>query len=118
MSLETSFASRLEELRQILVEERDCIRELNMERLMELQEKKKDLLPLLEKEKDLSSHIQELARSIRFENRRNAYLLKLSLNWIRSLMEMFGRSKQPAAYGRSGHQVFMQMGGGLLSGKV
>ena len=118
MSPDTSFAGCLEELRRILVEERASIRDLNMDRLMEIQGEKKELLPLLEQQDGVSSHLQEMARDIRFENRRNAYLLKFSLNWIRDLMEMFGRSKQPAAYGRSGNQVVLQMGGGLLSGKV
>ena len=74
MSPDTSFAGCLEELRQILLEERTCIRELNMDRLMEIQEKKKNLLPVLEKQEGVSSRLQEIARSIRFENRRNAYL--------------------------------------------
>jgi flagellar biosynthesis/type III secretory pathway chaperone len=118
MNAETSFESGLENLRQILVEERDCIRELEMDRLQEILEKKKDLLPLLEDQADAPSHLMEIARDIRFENRRNAYLLKTSLNWIRDLMEMFGRSQQPSAYGRYGNQVVLQAGGGLLSGKV
>ena len=118
MSPDTPFANCLEDLRQLLVEERDCIRELNMDRLTELQERKKDLLPIIEKQEGVSADQQEMARNIRFENRRNAYLLKFSLNWIRNLMEMFGRSKQPASYGRNGNQVTLQMGGGLLSGKV
>ncbi len=118
MSADTSFESRLEDLRQILVEERVCIRELKMERLTELLEKKQELLPLLEEQTDAPSHLMEIARDVRFENRRNAYLLKSSLNWIRALMEMFGRTQQPSAYGRYGNQVVLQAGGGLLSGKV
>jgi hypothetical protein len=118
MNPDTSFADHLEKLRQLLIEERGCIRELDMERLAELQEKKKELLPVIEKKKNVAPELREAARDIRFENRRNAYLLKFSLNWVRSFMEMFGQTRQPAAYSRNGGQVPLQTAGGLLSGKV
>jgi flagellar biosynthesis/type III secretory pathway chaperone len=118
MNPDPACADHLEELRQLLLEERGCIRELDMERLAELQEQKKELLPVIEKQRNVAPELEEAARSIRFENRRNAYLLKFSLNWVRSCMELFGQTRQPAAYDRDGGRVLLHAAGGLLSGKV
>lgn len=118
ITADTAFENGLDELRRVLVEERACIRDLKMDRLTELLAEKKNLMSVLEKQSGTPPHLMEAARTVRSENRRNAYLLKSSLNWIRDLMEMFGRSQEPSAYGRNGDQVVLRTGGGLLSGKV
>ncbi|MBN1142138.1 MAG: flagellar protein FlgN [Deltaproteobacteria bacterium] len=111
-------ATSLEQLHGILLEERRFAQELRMAELTALQERKKELLKVLEGQRGIPEELRELVGQIRFENRRNAYLLWAGLNWVRDMMGVFGRNRQPAVYGRFGHQVVCQPAGALLSGRV
>jgi len=108
----------LQRLYELLLEEREAAKELDMDRLMRLLREKEDLLPLLEKTRELSSEERELARSIARENRRNAYLFHSALSWTRESMELLQSASAPPVYGESGGIVEQAGEGNLLSGKV
>ena len=115
---ETGIAKSLEQLHEVLLEERRFAQELRMDDLMGIQQRKKDLLGALEGHREFPEELREMARKIRSENRRNAYLLWAGLTWVREMMGVFGKNRQPAVYGRFGRQVESQPAGALLSGKV
>ena len=107
----------LKRLYELLLQEREAAKELDMDRLMSLLEEKEELLPLLEEDRDLASEEKELVRTLLQENRRNAYLFNSALNWIRENMELLQAASSPAVYGSSG-TVQRSGEGNLLSGKV
>ena len=108
----------LQRLYEVLLEEREAARELNMDRLMALVREKEDLLPLLEDVPELSHEERELARAVVHENRRNAYLFQFALNWTSEAMELFQSASAPPVYSSSGAIVDQSGEANLLSGKV
>ncbi|EAT15836.1 flagellar protein FlgN [Desulfuromonas acetoxidans] len=109
---------QLQALHDVIIEERECAKALDVVALQAVTQRKDALLAQLELEGDLSPEDRQLADTIRFENRRNAYLLWSALNWIRESMEFFGRKTVPDAYTPAGGMVSKGMGGRLLSGRV
>ncbi|MDH4318440.1 MAG: flagellar protein FlgN, partial [Desulfobulbaceae bacterium] len=61
---------------------------------------------------------KEHVERIRVENRRNAYLFRSTLNFIRDTMTFFGIKSVPETYGKSGRTTNITINGKLLSGKV
>ena len=107
----------LKRLHQVVLEEREAAKDLDMERLTRLLGEKEHLLPLLEESRELSREERELAETVFRENRRNAYLFQSALNWTRENMELLQAASAPPVYGRGG--IVEQSGeGNLLSGKV
>ena len=115
---ESGITTAMQELLQLLLEERKCAQELRMADLMEIQERKQELLRILDGCREFSDGLRETARRIRFENRRNAYLLHAGLNWVREMMSTIGKSRKVPLYGRSGQQVTGGSAGALLTGEV
>lgn len=109
--------NNLQRLHKLVLEEREAARELDMDRLMGLLREKEALLPLLDEPRDLSREERELAETVLWENRRNAYLFHSALNWTRENMELLQAASGPSVYGSGG--IVEQTGeGNLLSGKV
>jgi hypothetical protein len=108
----------LQRLYEVTLEEREAARDLDMDRLMVLLREKEELLPLLEETPDLSPEEKELARTVLYENRRNAYLYNSALNWTSENISLLQSATAPPIYGRSGGMVEQTGDGNLLSGKV
>lgn len=109
---------KLQSLYDVILVERECAKALDLEALQQATLLKEELLVQLDLEDELSKEDRVLAESIRFENRRNAYLLWTALNWIRESMEFFGRKSSPDSYNPTGSLVSNKNGGHLLSGRV
>ncbi|MBW2185606.1 MAG: flagellar protein FlgN [Deltaproteobacteria bacterium] len=109
---------KLQSLYDVILVERESTKALDLEALQEATLLKEELLAQLDLEDELSQEDRKLAETIRFENRRNAYLLWAALNWIRESMEFFGRKSAPDSYNPTGTLVLNKNGGHLLSGRV
>ncbi|RMF48119.1 MAG: hypothetical protein D6751_01070 [Deltaproteobacteria bacterium] len=110
---------KLQQLHDLILEERRAAIDLDNERIEHLAERKAELLAELH---DLNFDtndpaLRELAQTIRDENRRNAYLLWSSLRWVRDILNFYSRQMTEPAYDPAGQPV-PGGGGKLISGKV
>ena len=108
----------LQALHQLLLEEREYAKTLDMRELGRVQEEKQRLLAVLAPLHDLDDNLKELAKTIRKENRRNAFLLWTGLNVVRETMGFFHQQTARPVYGRQGVASRPAEGGRLLNGKV
>ncbi|OQY18230.1 MAG: hypothetical protein B6I36_07490 [Desulfobacteraceae bacterium 4572_35.1] len=108
----------LQALHDAIIVERECAKALDIEGLQEATLHKENLLQQLNIQEELAPQERQLVETIRFENRRNAYLLWTALNWIRESMEFFGRKSVPDSYNPTGTLVTGKNGGHLLSGRA
>ncbi|RME36810.1 MAG: hypothetical protein D6794_07945 [Deltaproteobacteria bacterium] len=111
---------KLQQLHDLILEERQAAVELDNERLEQLADRKARLLGELH-DLELDGHnpeIRQLAQTIRDENRRNAYLFWSSLRWVRDILNFYSRQVTEPAYDPAGQAVAREAGGKLISGKV
>jgi flagellar biosynthesis/type III secretory pathway chaperone len=118
--MNTPLSEQLNQLYDLVIRERECARDLRLDELQDVVSAKEALMQELQFTEDISvtEADKELADKLRFENRRNAYLLWSALNWIRESMTFFGRKSAPDAYNTSGTVVSGATGGRLLSGRI
>lgn len=110
--------AKLETLLELLLEEREKAKALDMAGLQKIVVAKEALLANLNPQPEEIAGMEDLLRKIDEENRRNAFLLWTGLNWVRDLMGFFGKAAMPQVYGGSGQSQSLTQGGRLLSGKV
>ncbi|MGM0454029.1 MAG: hypothetical protein ACQERN_12780 [Thermodesulfobacteriota bacterium] len=112
----------LQQLHAVIVEERQAAKSLCVEKMLELTERKENLLkqiqPLVETTGGLSAEEAELAEKVHSENLRNAYFFWSALNWVRDSVSFIGDKIFPEAYEGSGSMVKSRHSGALLSGRV
>lgn len=116
--LRSELKAKLEELLELLVEERERAKALDMAGLQKVVAAKEVLLAQLSPRPDQVEGLEGLLTQIDQENRRNAFLLWTGLNWVRDLMGFMGRAAMPEVYGGGGQSRALTEGGRLLSGKV
>ncbi|MCA1796619.1 MAG: hypothetical protein LC645_03585 [Geobacteraceae bacterium] len=118
--MNANLSEQLNQLYELVIRERECARDLRLDELQDVVSAKEALMQELQftEEIPVTEADRELADKIRFENRRNAYLLWSALNWIRESMSFFGRKSAPDAYNTSGSVVSSTAGGRLLSGRI
>jgi len=109
---------KLLRLRDLILEERQFARNLDMENLYGAMREKEDLIQFLAHVPEIDTEDQSIAAEIRRENRRNAYLYKSALGWIRETMEFFGKNTVTSTYASDAGTIPSQINGRLLSGKV
>ena len=105
-------------LRDLILLEREQARQLDIEAMMATQEEKSAIIKLLSQVETLHPDDRKYAEEIHWENKRNAYLFRATLNWIAEIMDFFGRQTAPATYGQKGVTNSFAIGGRLLSGKI
>ena len=105
-------------LREVIVEEREHAKRLDITAMTSATGEKERLLLILEHVQRIDEADRELVEEIRHENRRNAYLFKSALGWIRQTMEFFGKRTVTSTYTSSGDTVAAQVNGRLLSGRI
>lgn len=105
-------------LRDVILEEREYSKVLDMESLAKAMQEKEELIQVLAHVKQLDEEDNELAAIIRHENRRNAYLFKATLGWIRETMEFFGKRTVSSSYAANAAIISSKVNGRLLSGQV
>jgi hypothetical protein len=105
-------------LRDIIFEERACAKALDMPGMIAAMNTKEELVKVLAHVKVIDEQDKPIASQIREENRRNAFLFKSTLGWIRQTMEFFGQKTVTSTYSASAYTVASQVNGRLLSGKI
>ena len=105
-------------LREVILEEREFAKVLDMKSLTDAMQEKEELIQVLAHVNQLQDEDKELAGIIRHENRRNAYLYKATLGWIRETMEFFGKRTVSSSYSADGGMINSKVNGRLLSGQV
>jgi hypothetical protein len=105
-------------LRDIIFEERECAKALDMQGMIAAMNTKEELVKVLAHVKVIDDRDKPIAGQIRDENRRNAFLFKSTLGWIRQTMEFFGQKTVTSTYSASAYTVASQVNGRLLSGKI
>lgn len=106
------------QLRDLILEERECAKKLDMEGMTNAMEKKEEIVKILAHIHFIDPADRPIADQVKNENRRNAFLFKSTLGWIRQTMEFFGQKTVTATYGSSANAVSSQVNGRLLSGRV
>jgi hypothetical protein len=114
--------SYLEELRDVILRERQAAKELAVDEMLEMTDRKekllKKMLPLVDSLEDLSGEERALAETVHSENLRNAYFFWSALQWVRESVSFISEKMYPASYGESGGRVPAGCSGTLLSGRV
>ena len=105
-------------LRDVILHERECAKTLDMQGMTEAMATKEEIVKVLAHIKVIDEQDKPIAAQIRAENRRNAYLFKSTLEWIRHTMEFFGQKTVPSTYSVHGYTVASQVNGRLLSGRI
>ncbi len=105
-------------LRDVILDERAHAKALDMDSLLKTVQEKEELIQILAHMKVLEEEDKEIAAIIRHENRRNAYLFKATLGWIRETMEFFGKRTVASGYSANAGMVNAKVNGRLLSGQV
>ena len=105
-------------LRDLIFEERECAKALDIKGMLAAMNTKEELVKVLAHVKVIDDQDKPIAIQIREENRRNAFLFKSTLRWIRQTMEFFGQKTVSSTYSASAYTVASQVNGRLLSGKI
>jgi hypothetical protein len=105
-------------LHEVILQEREFAKKLDMEGMAKSMGEKEELVQYLSLVQVLDEQDKPLAAQIRYENRRNAFLFKSTLGWIRETMEFFGKKTVTSTYSSGAHTVPSRINGRLLSGKV
>lgn len=110
--------SLLIQLRDTIRDEREHAKALDLAAMLADVKRKESLMRALNAVKTLHPEEQQVAREIRNENRRNAFLFRATLNWIQDTMEFFGRKTVPVTYSQRGLSQNTTINGRLLSGRI
>lgn len=119
--MERSTSQKLSRLHDLILQEREAAKKLDMDRLTAVMQEKevaaRDLASVgaLDEEDE---ELRELADHIRRENRRNAFLFWSGLNLVRDTMEFFRSQAPPPVYDAWGGTIQSAAGGRLLSGRI
>ena len=105
-------------LRDLILQERHSAIHLDIEGMTRAVQGKEEILKILAHVKDVDERDKPITKEIRDENRRNAFLFKSTLGWIRETMEFFGQKTVTSTYGAHANTVASQVNGRLLSGQV
>lgn len=106
------------QLRETIIREREHAKQLDIKAMTEDMAQKEALIQALSPISQLHPEDQHLARQVQEENRRNAFLFRATLGWVRETMEFFGRRTVPTTYGHNGATANNTINGRLLSGKI
>ena len=105
-------------LKDVILKERQLAIDLNLDGMYEAMREKEELLHVLAHVNKIEESDRPLARQIRHENRRNAFLFKSTLGWIRETMEFFGKKTTTSTYSASASTINSEVNGRLLSGRI
>ncbi|KAF0188201.1 MAG: hypothetical protein FD168_1905 [Desulfobulbaceae bacterium] len=105
-------------MRDLILEEREYAKAMDLTGMARVMAEKEELLQILNHTKLTDPADKSIAVQIRHENRRNAYLFKATLGWIRKTMEFFGQRTVTNTYSANAGTVSASVNGRLLSGRV
>lgn len=131
--MQRSTFQKMSRLHDLILQERDAARKLDMTLLTAVTEQKQVAMQDLSGESlpdideidewdeeaiEEAMELRELADRIREENRRNAFLFWSGLNLVRDTMEFFRSQAPPPVYDAWGGTNKAAPGGRLLSGRI
>jgi hypothetical protein len=105
-------------LKNVILKERQCAIQLDLDGMYSAMNEKEEIIRILAHTTSLDAKDKPLAAEIRHENRRNAYLFKSTLGWIRETMEFFGKKTVTTTYSAHANSVNSDVNGRLLSGRI
>ncbi len=105
-------------LRDLILQEREYAKTLDLTAMAQIQHEKEELMQILAHVQTIEQADKSIATQIRHENRRNAYLFKATLGWIRDTMEFFGKQSTTSTYSASAGTISAPVNGRLLSGRI
>lgn len=105
-------------LRDLILQERNCAINLDIDGMTRVIQSKEEIVKILAHVKDVDESDKSLTQQIRDENKRNAFLFKSTLSWIRQTMEFLGQKTVTSTYGAQANSVASQVNGRLISGQV
>lgn len=109
---------RLLRLHELIIQERECAKRLDIKGMLATVREKEDLIQALSNVSNIDEQSKPLARKIKNENRRNAFLFKSTLGWIRETMQFLGKKTVISTYSSSANPVPSTVNGRLLSGRI
>ncbi len=116
--VETELEKKLQLMLDLVLRERECAKALDTVGLAAVTQEKEALSQEIEALDASGFDNLELARRVREENRRNAYLFWVGLNLVRETMGFFEQQVPASAYSASGTVAQAQQGGKLLTGRI
>ena len=117
--MDNNLQAKLEELEQLISQEREYARTLQHSELNLIQEQKKLLLDELRSFSDpCPPELKSTVSRLRDENRRNARLLWNSLGFLRQSMQSCTQQVMPMLYGRQGNKLQSAAIGILHNGRI
>lgn len=105
-------------LKDAIIQEREQAIKLNLDGMYAAMKVKEELIQVLAHVKEIDTADQAIAEQVRHENRRNAFLFKTTLGWIRETMEFFGKKTSSSTYSAQAGAVSSETNGRLLSGRI
>ena len=105
-------------LKDAIVRERHEAINLNIDGMYAAMTEKEELLRVLAHVTNLDEVDKDIASQVRHENRRNAFLFKSTLGWIRETMEFFGKKTSSSTYSANAGTISSNVNGRLLSGRI
>jgi flagellar biosynthesis/type III secretory pathway chaperone len=105
-------------LKDAIIQEREQAINLNLDGMHTAMKVKEELIQVLAHVQNLDEADRPIAEQIRHENRRNAFLFKSTLGWIRETMEFFGKRTSSSTYSAKAGTVSSETNGRLLSGRI
>lgn len=105
-------------LKEAIIQERQQAIDLNIDGMYAAMREKEEILGILAHVKVIEDADKPIAEEIRHENRRNAFLFKSTLGWIRETMEFFGNKTSSSTYSSTAGTVNSGVNGRLLSGRI
>ena len=115
----SSRLEKLRELQQILIQEREAAKLLDILGLDQATQAKEELLAGLQDERPpLSPEEEALARQVQYELRRNASFFDRALGWVRESVQVIRGDEQQSAYSPAGNMRGSSQEGRLISGRI
>lgn len=105
-------------LLETIIEERESAKALNIKGMVAAMTEKDELMQHLAPVEIIDEGDKSIASLIRQENRRNAFLFKSTLGWIRDTMVFLGQKSVTSTYSQAAYAVTSQVNGRLLSGRI
>ena len=81
-------------------------------------QEKEDLIQILSGATAIDESSKPLAKKVRDENRRNAFLFKTTLGWIRATVDFLGKKTVMNTYSAAAVTVPAGTNGRILSGRI
>ena len=113
-----SLQAKLEYLHDLILREREAAKAVDLDALQAISNEKEELLQQLELTDETNPVLHSLAKKIKRENRRNAYLFWSTLKFIRESMSFFNNKIGQQAYGAGGRMLQGANSGLVIKGRV